>query len=168
MKLLGAAVVLASSALFGAILVKTRKKELSLLKQWCLILERIGGDLRLTARPIPEILKRISISDGQEAEQFIHEICMRYEQEDKSFSEIWTEGVKNGFPEMNERDREILLELGARLGRADLSQQLKTVDQCREQLRKHYEQLSRQYQSEQKLVFGVPTALGALVAILLF
>lgn len=144
-----AAVMLCTAA--GMYLSKRLKEREGQLCAALLFVKELTVQIRYTNSKICDILKEASSNAAYRKLGFITDCASKSENGD--FHGIWSEGVKNQ-PFLNQRDKELLLALGERLGETDTDGQLAFLEMTeamlaaqREDAREDYVKKSRMYRS---------------------
>ena len=94
MKLYGIALIMLASLWVSAQSVSVRRQHAETLGQFCLLLERLAGEIRIDAKPMPELLQSLVSRSGDSAEKFLDYLCTSLEKLGEcSFSKLWEDAL---------------------------------------------------------------------------
>ncbi len=169
LKIIGAVLVTAATTALGmrsAAQLKNRVKSLSSLVAG---LDIMKPEICTRLTPMPELLELLARQSGEPASLFFAECLIKLKtMRGRPFSEVWKSALLSAKGlELSESEREILLELGAALGRYDSERQGDAISSARKRLegRLSKAESERDKESRTRLMLGV--AAGLAIAIIL-
>lgn len=168
MKLLGLALIMASSAVFGITFTGLKQERINELQSFSLLLEFIRAELSTNSRPLPELLDRIVQKLEWSAAEFIKVLILNLSTlGEKDFDTLWRESIKVSVVSLNENEVDALSMLGSVLGKYDIDMQITALDEVLVLLKESEREESLQLPQAKRLNMGVSLSFGALLSIML-
>ena len=133
-----------------------------------LMLELMQGELQSASPTMEQILERLQLRLDGDARRFASAVCAEMGALGKrSFTEIWNMNLHTCVPELGEAERRELEDLGAVLGRYELSHQLEAISRCMRCLKQNEERAVSALHEKTRLALGLALTLSALLGIVL-
>ena len=166
--MIGAILILCCSVSIGISNLVDRQRRINCLRQICAALDTLRGELGEKCQPLPDAFRQLRSCCGKETLRFISFIADGFSLlGERSFYEIWQEGVLSCLPQLSREEKNELIPLGSVLGRYELSQQSAALSYSASSLREEWKRQKMLLQKERKLCLGIPMALGILLILLL-
>ena len=138
------------------------------LASLALLLELMQGELQSAPPPMEQMLEKLGIRLDGDARRFASAVCAGMgELGKRGFAEIWNTSLRACVPELGEAERRELEDLGAVLGRYELSHQLEAISRCRRFLKQSEERAVSALREKKRLALGLALTLSALLGIVL-
>lgn len=137
LKLLGAILVITSSAGIGLYLSSMTRGRLSDLKEFKKNIVILRGDIRYGSTPLPEAIETVGYRCNDNFKPFFEGINEDLRKQDgSSFCQMWDKATKEymGQTYLNQKDKANISKLGDNLGYLDKEMQVKTIDLFLEQM----------------------------------
>ena len=167
MKLYGIALIMLASLWLSAQSVSVRRQHAETLGQFCLLLERLAGEIRIDAKPMPELLQSLVSRSGDSAEKFLDYLCTSLEKLGEcSFSKLWEDALLV-IPELHPDEIRELEKLGLVLGRYDSQTQEGAIQECAQLLKAEEQRLRCELPQYRRLALGLGLSAAGLIGILL-
>lgn len=168
MSLIGAVMILAACVLAAMRMVREETSRLRTLRELSAALARLQAEMNLHLTDLPSLAKSLGGECSDRAGRFFAGLSAKLDKlGEKSFPQLWAENVRELLPELEAEDREAFLRLGQTLGRYELDEQLAAIERCRATLDRSASQLAQCLPERRRLAFGLMSAAGALLCILL-
>lgn len=154
LKVLGAALVLGSSLLYGWKLREQLADHVNQLLAIRELFKMLSGEIAYAKAPLPEAFARIARRQGGMVSEILLEIAGRMEQPGEgSLGELWCEVWEQHRGELLLREEElwIIQGMGKNLGYLDIEMQLGHIAMYTGQLEERIAQASRELTAKQKL-----------------
>ena len=165
---LGAITILCCSAIIGVLNVVERQRQIKCLQQICTSLAILRGELEAKCQPLPDVFRELCSRSGRETFRFFSFVSAGFALlEERSFFEIWQEGVLTCLSQLSREEKNELIPLGSVLGRYDLPHQSAAIQRAISRLQEELDRQEKVCQKEKKLYLGIPTAMGILLIIML-
>ena len=167
-KLLACVFIMLSALVFGTELSKTEKKKLALVAGICKALEMMHGELSARPAMMAELCADISEKTVGEIRLFFESVTESLTSLGEiSFSDIWSNALRNSFLILDKQQLETLESLGALMGSYQLSDQLCAINNCKTELENDLRNLKERYENSKKLFLGIPCSLAAMLLVIL-
>lgn len=164
MRLTGAALLLAAGLLAGLAGADGLRCRAALRADLCRMLELMGYELERFHTPLPELFQKLcALMDGQAGG-----LCRRMragldQLGRQELAEIWAQALTP----LPATERNILMPLGAVLGRYGAQEQLQAVTAARLEMEQARDRARLEQQEQGRMVVGLSAAGAALLAVLL-
>lgn len=163
MKLFGALLLTAAGLGAGILASRRSYARLKLCRSLCQMLRLISFQLERFLTPLPELFSALSGQVAGGAEAICAAVAAALREPGGSFASAWS-GALDALPP---REKEILLPLGAVLGRYAAAEQTDAVAAALRDMTALEDSLGRQLGEKSRLYIGLSTASGAMLAVLL-
>ena len=168
-KLLGLLLIAAGAGGSACLFLRLCRSQIRSLRCLRQMLELMQGELNTSALPLAQLLETISPHLSDSALQFTG--LVREGMEDlgrRSFAEIWAESLNTCFPDLAPSELRELQDLGAVLGRYELSRQTEALSRCRQFLLHREEAASAALAVKRRLALGLAFTGTTMLGIILF
>ena len=133
------------------------------------MLELMEGELNVSVLPLSQLMEAIMPRLSGPALRFAGLLREGIKDLGKqSFSDIWEAGLRVCFPELDAQELQELKELGAILGRYELTRQTEALSCCRQFLRQREEIATEALTGKRRLALGLAFTAAAMLGIILF
>ncbi len=167
MKALGAGAVLLAAFSLGLLLRRERQARLEALRSLAEALRMMSGELALRKPAMPELLNWMSKQSEGSAAEFFRRLSFSLSRlGEKSFASLWQECADLSLTELNASDKREFRQLGALLGRFELTRQLAGLESCALRMDERLRREEQRYQGERKLLLALPVSAGCLLVLL--
>lgn len=163
MNLLGAALLTAAGLLCGLLAGAQLRDRLRQRRELCRMLSLMEFELERFRTPLPELFASLAGRLSGQAGALCARAASGLTDAGSPFSAVWREAVSG----LDAREREILLPLGAVLGRYGAAEQTAAVSAARGELCRLRDETAAQIGEKSRVYAGVFTAGGLLLAVLL-
>lgn len=165
---IGAVLILAACVLAALRMVREETARLQTLRELSAALARLQAEMSLHLTDLPRLAQSLAGESTDRAGRFFAELYAKLDMlGEKSFSQLWEESVSETLPELGTENRAVFLRLGQTLGRYELGEQLAAIEECRTALDRSASRLAQSMPERRRLAFGLWSAAGALLCILL-
>ena len=164
----GAALVLGAWGYLGWRRMRWYSCRTDALWDLALGLERLAGELEDRTGELPDLLERLSAEESWSGRLFG---CCRAQLErlgEQPLARLWEDGVRGAQLPLSREEGEVLLRLGAVLGRYDRERQRDAVDRTAQTFRTWAEQAAREHREQGKLSVMLCAAAGAVLVLMLY
>ena len=168
-KLLGLLLIAAGAGGSACLFLRLCRSQIRSLRCLRQMLELMQGELNTSALPLAQLLETISPHLSDSALHFA--ALVREGMEDlgrRSFAEIWAESLNACFPDLAPSELRELQDLGAVLGRYELSRQTEALARCRQFLLQREEAASAALAGKRRLALGLAFTGTTMLGIILF
>lgn len=165
---------------FGAVLIlmgslgcawnmsREEKQRLQTLRELSAAVSALGAELSLHLTDLPQLTGLMAERAPGDAGRFFTLLAGRMEMlGERSFSSLWQEVARETLKHLDGDSLAVFLNLGDTLGRYEVGEQLAALEGCRTALDRAAEELSAALPDRRRISFGLWSAAGALLAILL-
>ena len=167
-KLFGAILTAAGCLFAASAWNRSRVSRLRTLDRLVQALTYMEAELAGKAAPLPQLALRLSRqTDGAVGRFFAALVREMDALGERPFCEIWTEAAEANLPELRNRERDAIRDLGASLGRYPVGMQCEAIAVCRELLLREINAARQNEREESRLVWGLSASAGLLLWILL-
>ncbi len=167
-KIVGAVMIISAFAYSGVYIAKTKRERVMALRELNAALGLLYAELGTRLTPIAEAASRLSTAEGRYAPLFFERLRERMSGiGDTRFSEIWSGAARETFVCLERDELDGLCALGAVLGTYELSDQLSTIELCRESIGKRAQSAESELEEKERTSIGVCSVLGVLAAVAL-
>ena len=163
LKIIGAALLAAAGFGLGLGRLGTARRSIALLKDIDAALGRLGAEIALLRRPVPEVFMSLAESGPKLTLGFF--AFLGAECECSPLQETWGRAV--GLLGLRQEERRMLEGLGGVLGRYEAERQSAEVELVRSQLRASAEKLERELEGALRTYPALGLCAGAIAALLL-
>lgn len=168
MKVIGACVVMLASLCFGLQIQRDRKRRTRCLSTLTEALQLLTGELATNRTPLPELMNWTAKHTQGQASSFFRSMASAFSRlGSESFYELWHRAAMDCLTDLSSDNRDEVMAVGKQLGRVELSKQLAALEGCRNTLMQSLEREEKLFQKEKRISIGLPSALGAMLTILL-
>jgi len=155
-----AAVLGAAAGIYFSRQLKERER---IMTAAILLIKELEVQIRYTNAEIGDMLRNSADNEAYQKLLFVTE-CRKIE-EKGNFHNIWSEGVKRQ-AYITERDRELLIALGERLGETDAEGQLSFLEMTEEMIKGQQQQAESDYKNKGKMYRSVGILCGLAMGIM--
>ncbi|MDO4990946.1 MAG: stage III sporulation protein AB [Eubacteriales bacterium] len=168
-KLIGLLLIAAGAGGSAYIFLRCCRSQICSLRSAAQMLELIEGELDTSALPLSQLLETISPRLDGPALRFARLLREGLADLGKhSFAALWEGALGLCFPDLEPSALRELNELGAVLGRYELSRQTEALSRCRQSLRRREELASSALTGKRRLALGLAFTAAAMLGIILF
>ena len=167
-KLFGAVFAIAACLMAGNSYYISKRVHCRSLDAMCLMLRLMRSELSTLGADLRCVLESIAPRLETPASDFALLLSQSMDMlGQQSFEKLWTDCAATCLTALEGEELWALGELGAVLGRYELSQQLCALDACAERLCSMQEKAQSQLTAQRKLSLGLPAAFGIMLVIVL-
>ena len=167
MRILGVVSVMSASVGMGILSVRQKNRRLHRLRALFDAFVFLTGELAGKQAPLPELVRSCCQYAQGDIRPFFQQLSEGLQRlGEKSFYDIWKETAMR-LSLLTERERRELIALGKQLGRTELPRQLAALDGFCRFLSTTLDREERMIRNDRKLFLCIPSAMGALLTILL-
>lgn len=169
-KIIGMAMVIISTTVYGIILgrdIKARLKELKELKKIVFLMK---GEIGFLHTPLLEALENVSFRCDEPFRGILTDFVKYGKEVDKRpFSEIWEDGMKDGIAKthLSKEEKALFMKLGRELGLSDIKTQQNAMDSFHNELDLSINSLEKVLPNKVKLYNSMGIILGIVIAIIM-
>ena len=168
MRGLGALCIAAASLGFGLTILRERRRHIRCLRALGDALCLLASELGQSRAPLTQLVRELGGRTARPACSFFQALAEGLAKlGEQSFFEIWSETAAAALPELNDTERESLLDAGRHLGRFSPDEQIRALERSAALLADALRREEAAYREGRKLCLALPTAAGALLVILL-
>lgn len=168
MRPVGALLLVLAFFLAAAGSLREKKERLRCLRDICLALQLLRGEMECRSAPFSETIEVLLPQlkgAGKSLFLFLSQSlsCLG----EASFSELWEQAAAQSCQVLREEERQQLSRLGLVLGRYELEAQLRELAACHALLQSREREAAENYPVQRRLQLGLALSSGAVLAILL-
>ena len=139
-----------------------------MLRELIRSLEIMECELGTNNIPLPALMCLLAQTSGMPVRAFYETMSAQLTRLGEiSFADLWGQAVRKDLPDIGDRDRQALGQLGQHLGRYELPQQLRALRNCVNSLSASLREACARYPDQQKLGMGLAVSAGILFWIVL-
>lgn len=168
-KIMGSVFVVAGSIYTACNINRTMEKRVIDLRRLYSILLQLKSEMQYMGNTLPECFTRLKEGAEEPFFSWLDEMVVRLEEEGAVFRKIWLEELEKlcVISSFEQRDMEPLKELADKLGSADITVQLKSIDYVLLHIEQNRKELEGELKEKKKVVTSLSLFAGMLTLILL-
>lgn len=163
MRLIGCGLLAGAGVWSGILAAKRASEETARCGGWCRMLELMAFELERFRTPLPDLFASLALRLEGTPRRLCEAISLELAAGGKEFRSVWRGEVEN----LSAAEREVLLPLGEVLGRFGAEEQSAALESAKEQMERLWQERQNGLRDRRRVCFGVLSAGGILLAILL-
>ena len=168
MRIAGAVLTAAACLGIGLCFVRAKRLRIETLSGLCTAVELIKAELQTSLMSLPELCTFIMRHVNGPASDFIEELGKSLEHlGEREFSVLWQSAAEDNLREITPAELDEIKNIGAVLGRCELSEQISALSAGLALLRKDLETARAEYPAESRLGLGIGASAAALLILCL-
>lgn len=169
-KIIGSGLVIGGTLYFSCFLNQQLDEKNRQLRRLYSLLTQLKSEIYYMANPLPECFSQLAKSEQEPLKNWLYVLGRRLEQkENETFDQIWEEELKRlcNHSLLEYKEVEPLISLADKLGKPDVSVQLKAIDYALLHIENVRKELEAELKQKKKVVTSLSLFVSALALILL-